>query len=238
MFALLPQKNDSNQALLLLRLSAGDASPCAPPSQTWSIPDQTKRAFLRKERLQAALLGPRFGGMNDARRDKFLMNEAMRDAGLAAARQVKTGDRSKVREFLATLKSKPKPPPPAPSTGEAAGSAGDVGDVDVLLGGNAETAADDGGDGGDDGDDGVLSVVKPARGCASGSVFRCRGEDEAMEAFEKILGTPKYGTPGEFNDEVRKWRDGMMARWHGGKRLVRWVVFHLVGFSIAEPLFS
>lgn len=139
------------------------------------------------ERLQAALLGPRFGGVNHARRDKFLMNEAMRDAGLAAARQVKTGDRSKVREFLATLESKPKPPPPAPSSGAAADTAGDAGDADVS---SVESS------------DGVLSVVKPARGCASGSVFRCRGEGEAMEAFEKIVGTPKYGTPGEFNDEV------------------------------------
>lgn len=149
---------------------------------------------LSKERLQAALLGPRFGGMNEARRDKFLMNEAMRDAGLAAARQVKTGDRSKVREFLATLKSKAKP--------QATRSTGDVGDVDALSGDKPEITSTGAVD--DSGDDGVLSVVKPARGCASGSVFRCRGEGEAMEAFEKILGTPKYGTPGEFNDEVRK----------------------------------
>ncbi|CAN0514188.1 unnamed protein product, partial [Scytosiphon promiscuus] len=56
------------------------------------------------ERLQAALLGTRFGEVNEARRDKFLMNEAAREAGLACARQIKTGDWSKAREFLTSLK--------------------------------------------------------------------------------------------------------------------------------------
>lgn len=172
------------------------------------------------------------------------MNEAMRDAGLAAARQVKTGDRSKVRQFLANLK--PAPTPPARRAGAAADTAGGVDvdvDVDVFSGESSESASTDAtdavdrelhglgasanprekggneggrgdavplplplpcldGGGGGGGGDGVLSVVKPARGCASGSVFLCRGEGEAMEAFEKILGTPKYGTPGEFNDQV------------------------------------
>lgn len=129
------------------------------------------------------------------------MNEAMRDAGLAAARQVKTGDRSKVREFLATLKSKAKPPPAARSARDVVESSRD------KPGMSPTGAVDDSGDG----DDGVLSVVKPARGCASGSVFRCRGEREAMEAFEKIQGTPKYGTPGEFNDEVQQRDDCVVA---------------------------
>lgn len=153
------------------------------------------------------------------------MNEAMRNAGLAAARQVKTGDSSEVRQFLATLRSESEPPPLAPSARTATesardvGAGGDVGDVgdvgdmgtaDISSGQNSEIPSTDVGDNDSNGD-GVLSVVKPARGCASGSVFRCRGEDEAMEAFEKIRGTPKYGTPGEFNDEVRKCCDGMMA---------------------------
>eukprot|EP00752_Nemacystus_decipiens_P001229 g1228.t1 len=159
---------------------------------------ESDAGLANAERLQAALLGPRFGGMNDARRDKFLMNEAMRHADLAAVRQVKTGDRSKVREFLASLRSESKPPPPARSVGGVGG----VGDSDGFAGGNPEVASTDGADDHDDDLDTVLSVVKPARGCASGSVFRCSGEGEAMEAFEKILGTPKYGTPGEFNDEV------------------------------------
>lgn len=180
---------------------------------------------MRTERLQAALLGPRFGGNNDARRDKFLMNEAMRTAGLAAARQIKTGDRAKVRQFLATLETTTTAPPPTPAqqqdaqqleqTGGREVAADTDGDLaaptpeenseNVLaeakgLGSRGEEQEEDGGDGNSPG---VLSVVKPARGCASGSVFLCQGEREAMEAFDKILGTPKYGTPGEFNDEVR-----------------------------------
>ncbi|CAM9760437.1 unnamed protein product, partial [Ectocarpus fasciculatus] len=179
------------------------------------------------ERLQAALLGPRFGGNNDARRDKFLMNEAMRAAGLAAARQMKTGDRDKVRQFLATLETTTAPPPPTPAQqqdaqleqaggGEVAADAeGDLAaptpeenSENVLatakgLGVRGEDQEEDGGDGSSPaGLTGVMSVVKPARGCASGSVFRCQGEREAMDAFDRILGTPKYGTPGEFNDEV------------------------------------
>lgn len=181
-----------------------------------------------KERLQAALLGPRFGGVNDARRDKFLMNESVRDAGLAAVRQVKTGDRSKVQHFLSTLKPGAPPPPPARGAraeAPAAAAADNAGGADVDASsaeesGVASTDATDAPGGNtcglgtpssarktgrqeeERGGAEVLSVVKPSRGCASGSVFRCRGEDEAMEAFENIVGTPKYGTPGEFNHEV------------------------------------
>ncbi|CAM9221152.1 unnamed protein product [Ectocarpus sp. 8 AP-2014] len=184
---------------------------------------ESDAGLANAERLQAALLGPRFGGNNDARRDKFLMNEAMRTAGLAAARQIKTGDRAKVRQFLATLETTTTAPPPTPAqqqdaqqleqTGGREVAADADGDLAVPMpeensenvpeakgrGGRGEEQEEDGGDGNSRG---VLSVVKPARGCASGSVFRCQGEREAMEAFDKILGTPKYGTPGEFNDEV------------------------------------
>lgn len=196
-----------------------------------------KKKIFSQERLQAALLGPRFGEINDARRDKFLMNEAMRDAGLAAARQIKTGDRSKVQQFLAALITPQSNPPPSGRSnivrGEETTDSGDEDDgcqddaeeeeeeKDQVFGENAKnvrsgahglgasTAPRKAVEGGGEGDtipclDGVLSVVKPARGCASGSVFLCKGEDEAMEAFGKILGTPKYGTPGEFNDEVTK----------------------------------
>ncbi|CAM9099654.1 unnamed protein product [Scytosiphon promiscuus] len=200
---------------------------------------ESDAGLANAERLQAALLGDRFGGNNDARRDKFLMNEAMRNAGLSAARQIKTGDRAKVREFLETLRANTVAPPrPSPQTEEAMlGEAVDAteegsqeGSCDViprsipkdqatakdrsesfdsnggaLLGNSADRQQDRRQDEGERSStclDGVLSVVKPARGCASGSVFRCNGEEEAMEAFEKILGTPKYGTPGAFNDEV------------------------------------
>lgn len=152
------------------------------------------------------------------------MNEAMRSAGLAAARQIKTGDRSKVKKFIAALNATP----PASGSGQsiAATAGSDDGQYeaegDQIPGENSEKSLDDvhglgtstaprreGMEGGEGGEsnvmpclDDVLSVVKPARGCASGSVFLCKGEDEAMEAFGKILGTPKYGSPGEFNDEV------------------------------------
>ncbi|CAM9458146.1 unnamed protein product, partial [Hapterophycus canaliculatus] len=177
---------------------------------------ESDAGLANAERLQAALLGDRFGGMNDARRDKFLMNEAMRDAGLSAARQIKTGDRAKVREFLETLKTKPPPPPAiSPRTdGQTLGRAVDDAGDPAARESSRKLPSDASGlnrqrhrrqDGETESPtclDGVLSVVKPARGCASGSVFRCNGEGEAMKAFEKILGTPKYGTPGEYNDEV------------------------------------
>ncbi|CAN0350744.1 unnamed protein product [Pylaiella littoralis] len=184
---------------------------------------ESDAGLANAERLQAALLGPRFGGINDARRDKFLMNEAVRGAGLAAARQIKTGDRSKVREFLATVTATPSPSGQSSVVVAADSDDGHrqaEGDQvsgensgNVLSGahglGTSTATPTKGTKGGEREErdavpclDGVLSVVKPARGCASGSVFLCKGEDEAMEAFGKILGTPKYGTPGEFNDEV------------------------------------
>ena len=169
-----------------------------------------------QERLQAALLGPRFGGVNEARRDKFLMNEAVRKAGLASARQTKTGDWSKAREFLSTLLSPPSPSsssiPSLSSAPEYDGNSLPGGSRSETVGNDEPTTSSPGdleGKKGDvvatsDGrpDGGMASVVKPARGCASGSVFLCRGEGEARDAFYKILGTPKYGTPGALNDEV------------------------------------
>lgn len=170
------------------------------------------------ERLQAALLGPRYGGVNEARRDKFLMNEAIREAGLEAVRQVKTGDWAEVQSFLASLKKSSRGESstsgePGTNGGiardnETTPAIGTVTSRDPVHNGASTTDAVVGGEGPGDSVgnesalDDVLCVVKPARGCASGSVFRCRGEREAEIAFRKILGTPKYGTPGAVNDEV------------------------------------
>lgn len=130
------------------------------------------------------------------------MNEAAREAGLACARQIKTGDWSKAREFLASLK---KPNVNAGLVAENSDNQENSARVDEP-GPAVDAVAGESGDGngveGAECLDGVMSIVKPSRGCASGSVFLCVGEREAMEAFEKIRGTPKYGTPGAFNDEV------------------------------------
>lgn len=130
------------------------------------------------------------------------MNEAMQKAGLTSTRQIKTGDWPRVRDFLSTLKS--LPPPERPSE-DGDPTAELMGDVSTVAGEPASTIDSTGGGALADGClDEVMSIVKPARGCASGSVFLCKGESEAKAAFEKILGTPKYGTPGAVNDEVMK----------------------------------
>lgn len=156
------------------------------------------------------------------------MNEAMRSAGLAAARQVKTGDWSEVREFLQTLD--PSSPPTTSTTttttkrsnskayddgGACSSSAEEISSTadeeqisdifSIEEHRQVEAKAGDGQEGAKSSIflDEVKCVVKPARGCASGNVFLCNGEREAKEAFEKILGTPKYGTPGAVNDQVR-----------------------------------
>lgn len=131
------------------------------------------------------------------------MNDAVRKAGLASTRQIKTGDWSEVRGFLAALQV----PPPTDRSNPNEGPVPEEFSENVPAGTNGPTRAT-----GHEGKkeargetpplDDVMSIVKPARGCASGSVFLCKGESEAKEAFEKILGTPKYGTPGAVNDEV------------------------------------
>lgn len=109
------------------------------------------------------------------------MNEAVREAGLTAVRQVKTGYWDEVRSFLSTLKSPSATHPPC--SGSRTGTDGGAAPPTARA-------------------EGVSCVVKPVRGCASGGVFRCCGEQEAEVAFGKILGTRKYGTPGAVNDEV------------------------------------
>jgi len=58
------------------------------------------------ERLQHALVPARTNGLVPARRDKYLMHEALRTAGLAAARQSVVRSWEEARSFLSTL-----PPP-------------------------------------------------------------------------------------------------------------------------------
>lgn len=197
------------------------------------------------------------------------MNEELRQAGLDAVCQIKTGNWSDAREFLRALgktNSRQQEYPPSSSSSPPSshsscsswagrlttpdlkdngekkakqthqendeflkgsgvsveGASGWVGrgvgsdqqqrkNTDYMQDASAVRAAERGDGDGDRGNDdedgycregGVMSVVKPARGCASGSVFLCRGEREAEEAFRKILGAPKYGTPGAVNEEV------------------------------------
>lgn len=132
------------------------------------------------------------------------MNEAVKEAGLTSTRQIKTGDWPKVREFLSTLTSPTVPgeqnyereSPVIENSNNFPGLA----DVPTTPSDHQQEVDGQGVDGHLDN---VLSIVKPSRGCASGNVFLCKGEREAEEAFLKILGTPKYGTPGAVNDEVR-----------------------------------
>lgn len=65
------------------------------------------------ERLQADLCGPSMGGVNAARRDKFLMGEALRSKGLAVAQQIRATSAQEVETFISTIrknKSAERPP--------------------------------------------------------------------------------------------------------------------------------
>lgn len=46
----------------------------------------------------------------------------------------------------------------------------------------------------------VPLVIKPLRGCASGDVFLCHTPEQAREAFDTIVGSPLYATPGAVNE--------------------------------------
>ncbi|CAM9721217.1 unnamed protein product [Discosporangium mesarthrocarpum] len=132
------------------------------------------------ERLSSALLGSRFGGVEEARRNKFLMNEAVRSKGLTAARQATTGDWGEAQAFIQSILNT------SSSSSDSGGN----------RGGQTQpgTCADVRG--------AIPVVVKPLRGCGSGGVCLCHGMEEAKKAFLEVLGAPKYGSPGEFNTEV------------------------------------
>ncbi|CAN0280125.1 unnamed protein product, partial [Phaeothamnion confervicola] len=149
------------------------------------------------ERLRSQLLcGGGGRGVSAARRDKFLMGEAVRRAGLAAVRQVKTGRWEEAELFLRSLV-------PADADDAAAGN-GNGNDETGKSKPNAvaAAAAKNVGADADAAVADVRAVVKPPRGCASGDVFLCEGLADARRRFTDLIGTAKYGSPGEINDQA------------------------------------
>jgi biotin carboxylase len=118
--------------------------------------------------------------ISTARRNKYLMNQVVAQAGLRTAQQKLCTSVGEAREFARELMKKPNVTATIPATEEAK-------DVNATSTATTKTASKP-----------PKSakrrvVVKPVRGVASESVYLCSNVREVKEACRNILGAPVFG---------------------------------------------
>ena len=143
------------------------------------------------ERIASMLQLIKQNGFNEARRNKFLMNEELHKAGLATVKQklCSTVDEAKefakelgLSDFVEQTQTQEKVSP------QSAGKESQTG----LLGSGCNTHIMDS----------ILCIVKPVRGVASEQVFLCRNVSNVEHAFEQIHGNTVFGSPRNTHDAV------------------------------------
>jgi hypothetical protein len=131
------------------------------------------------------------GGVRDERRDKYLMGETIRSAGIPSLRQRLCGSREEAVEFATTLL--------LAATSPTASSSYDGDDSDDGEDRSSVPPSCLGGGGGG-GRNRV--VVKPVRGVGSHDVYLCDDPDSVAVAFDRIHGSGVFGSPGRRHGAV------------------------------------
>eukprot|EP00953_Heterococcus_sp_UTEX-ZZ885_P025290 13748-Heterococcus_DN1.PRE.3 len=195
---------------------------------SFAVPEQARcisesdAGLQTAERLQSDLCSSS-GGINRARRDKFLMNEALKAAVPVALLRLLTT--VTIVECITAVPSRTNNKHEyntynvlitsvlvltlwltvttlllvALATVQQA-KAANLSDISKFVQTlSAATATDTTAD---NSSEWPLIVIKPLRGCASGDVYLCDSADEAKTALDTIIGTPLYATPGAVNEEV------------------------------------
>ena len=129
---------------------------------------------------EAEVLGEKLGlrkqnGFNEGRRDKYLMNEAARKAGLPTVEQKLCRSLEEALEFAKELQQKVKKTN-TPGVSQ-----------DQSVPNQPKTP---------------MCVVKPIRGVASENVFLCCSPEEVRKACDTIFGSVIFGSPREKHDTV------------------------------------
>ena len=143
------------------------------------------------ERVAALLKIVKQNGHNEARRNKFLMNEAVSQFGLATVKQKLCRSVEEAKAFATDLGLQESPQ----SGDEEQPSSSNSGQQDEptgLLGTGRNTQMVNS----------RLCIVKPIRGVASEQVFLCQDLPSVERAFNEIHGSTIFGSPRQSHDTV------------------------------------
>jgi hypothetical protein len=120
------------------------------------------------------------GGVREERRNKYLMIESIRSAGIPTVQQKLCTTREEAVEFATAL------------LGLDANSSG------PLTGNNSSSSRSS--NSFEESRNKV--VIKPVRGCASDDVYLCHDVDSVISAFDRIYGSVIFGSPGRRHEAV------------------------------------
>lgn len=130
-------------------------------------------------------------GCNEARRNKFLMNEELCKAGLTTVKQKLCSSIDEAKEFAKELGVCDFVEQTLAQENELPESAGKETQTGLLGSGyNTHIMGS------------ILCIVKPVRGVASEQVFLCRNLSNVEHAFEQIHGNTVFGSPRHTHDTV------------------------------------
>ena len=136
------------------------------------------------------------GGVREERRNKYLMAESVRSAGIPSLQQRLCRSREEAVEFATSLLLATLSPPPSSSTGQSKNEGEDADDVEdhpsiPPFGLSRSSCFRQN-----------RVVVKPVRGVGSHDVYLCDDLDSVTCAFDKIYGSGIFGSPGQRHDNV------------------------------------
>jgi hypothetical protein len=141
------------------------------------------------ERVAELLHISKQNGSNEARRNKYLMNEAVRKSGLAIVQQKRCTSVEEALAFAKELGVNDSPQSPQQTIHPLAISHTTTTGL-LGSGRNTQLAGSN------------LCIVKPIRGVASEQVFLCPDLSSVERAFNQIYGNTVFGSPGRSHDTV------------------------------------
>lgn len=155
---------------------------------------ESDSGLAEAEHFGAILNLSKQNGINEARRNKYLMVETVNKAGLDVVKQNLCKTLEEAVEFANTLGiSDEEEREPQRSTDEVVETAASTEEEFTgLLGEGRNTKLLDK----------KMCVVKPIRGAASDSVFLCQTPEEVRQAYADIFGTSILGSLGNKHDTV------------------------------------
>lgn len=136
------------------------------------------------------------GGVREERRNKYLMVESIRSAGIATVQQRLCTSREEAVEFATSLLRGPTSASSSTVQSKDGDSPDDVEDYSSPPPSSLSSSSSAGSF------RQSRVVVKPVRGCGSDDVHLCDDLDSVVNAFDRIHGSGIFGSPGQRHEAV------------------------------------